>query len=675
MNRKEEILPGTVVEFFQDQEVYCAVVTGTKNQRLLVLSEANRELNISRSRILGVLGPRIDINKSRDEIIDALKRISSARSEKSKKLDIEELWALVEEEGESGFTIQELAGFMYEDPDPEQMAALQRALINDKLLFQYKAGIFYPRSRENVEQKKIQIEREEERKREVAEGAKWLKTLTKGHIKEQEPPCEIVNKIVERIKDFAIRSGDSPHFGFVKELFKEAELNVDPQVAFRILVKAGIWKEDENLLLYQFDIPRDFNRETLEFAEKIDESSHEDALDALRRDLTTEPTFSIDGPETRDIDDALSVSFLSEGIYLIGVHITDVSSYVQPDDPLDRSARSRMSTAYLPDERIPMLPIRLSEDLCSLVQGKKRRAISFLFRVDAEGNILSEEIIPSFVCVKKRLTYDEANRMIETDPELRVLHNVARRLQERRVEKGALIIHVPEVQALVDEDGTIHLKRYTQDEPSQILVSEWMIAANSLAARFFQEHSIPAIYRCQSEPREEEEIPGASDHPLFYMLHKRRLLARAEFSMTPERHCSLGLDCYVSITSPIRRYVDLVMQRQLRHYLLKGEPYYDQEKLDTIITEMNATLPKIAYVSRRWNRYWILKYLKQHAIKEVEALVLDQNERSFHLVLPEYMLETNVVKTGAEKIATGQVIRAEIEKVNPRDDTLKVRIL
>lgn len=671
MTKKDEILPGMIVEFFQDQQVYCAVVIGTKNQRLLVLSETNRELNISKSRILDVLGPMLDIKKDREEIISKLKSIGMSRDELAKSIHIDELWSLLEEENR-GFTIEELAEFIFTEPNLEQTAALQRMLIEDRLLFQYKGGIFYPRSKENVEQRKIQLEREAQRKHELEVGVQWLKNIMSGDIEEYENNTVILS-IIEKVRDFAIKSTESSHYAFIKELFKEAGLNLDPQVAFKILVQSEVWKEDENILIYQFDIPRDFNHLVIEYTESFDKNSHKDKLDSKREDFTEEWTITIDGSGTLDIDDALSFKELPDGTYRVGVHITDVSSYIQPNDPLDQAARDRMTTVYLPDEKIPMLPQTFSEDICSLIEGEKRRAMSFIFHVDHQGNILSEKIIPSFIRVDRRMTYEEANDLLNEVPALRILHMLSQCLQEKRKECGALIIHVPEVQAVVNTNGKIQIKRYNQDEPAQTLISEWMIAANTGAARFFQEHDIPAIYRCQSKPKH-EEIPNVSEHYLFYMLQQRRIIARAEISPDPGKHCGLGVECYVSITSPIRRYVDLILQRQLRSFFLFSEPYYDRENLDKIITDINATIPKVSYLARKWNKYWILKYLKQENITEVEVLVLDQNDRFIHVVIPDYMLEVSIQKKGSESVGIGQVVMAKIEHVNPRTDTIKLRL-
>ncbi len=671
MGNKEEIPAGTVIEFLQDQKIQTAMVVSSKNQRLLVLSENNREINISRNRLLGIVGPRINESMNRTEIVKVLQEISERRDNLSKDIDVEDLWNVLEGE-EAEFTARELAEFIYNNPEPDEVAGVQRAVLQNKLFFQYKSGVFIPRSKENVEQKKIQAQREAEKERKLQIGSEWLKAVFSG-TEHPSIPEEDKSDIISKIKDFALHGSNSTHYAFIKELFKRADINLDPQLAFKIIVRLGTWKEDENILIYQYDIPREFDKTAIEYAEKLAQEELKDPLDEKRIDLTGIRTITIDGEETRDIDDALSLEQLDDGIFRIGVHITDVSSHVQQDDPIDREARARMTSIYLPDEKIPMLPSILSEDICSLVAGKKRRAISFMFTVDEDANILKSEVFPSFIRVDERLTYEQANSLMQTQDNLKILYNLSERLQLKRKERGALIIHVPEIQAVVDSEGKIHLKRYRQDEPAQIIVSEWMIAANAYMASYFIENQIPAIFRCQGEAKD-AEIPYTSEHSLFYLCHQRKQFARAELSIEPAKHCSLGLDCYVSVTSPIRRYIDLILQRQYRHFLLTGKPLYSSDELDGLITEMNSILPKALFVSRKWNRYWILKYIKQEKIKSCEALILDQNDRVINVILPEFMLETTILKRNIHNVPVGKMVTVRIEKINPREDILRLQL-
>jgi len=681
MREQQELASGTIVEFYNEKTICTGVVLATKGQRLFVISEQNREMNISQNRILETIGPVLDVKEDRDILVTKLKEISARRRELASQINIEELWGLLEEEGGS-YSLQDLAGFIFNAPDHHQLAALERALLADRFYFQNKDSLYIPRSKENVEQLKIQAEQEARRELMLQKGSLWLKEVWKnepgaipsGQFSEEQ------QDIIEKLKDFAVAGNESEHLNTVKELFKRAELNLDPQIAFRLLVNLGVWKPDENLLIYKFGIPRHFSPEVISCAENLvitktvsEPGAIVDPLDAKREDLTDLWTISIDSEETKDIDDAISLEKLDSNLLRVGVHITDVAAYIERDNILDVEARSRMTSVYLPDEKIPMFPPIISENLCSLIAGENKRAISFFFTVDPHGSVVETRITPSFIRVKERLTYDEVNEKLKHgDERLKVLHDIASAFREDRKRKGAIILHMPEVYAMVDDQGIIHIKKYNQDEPSQTIVAECMIAANALVAKFFMEEGIPALYRAQGEAKQDEESYGENVHPLFLLFRQRRLFARAELSTTPERHCSLGVECYSSITSPIRRYMDLVLQRQLRSYFLEQPPAYSINDLDAIITDMNEILPKVFQITRRWNRYWILRYIEQENIKETTALILDHNDRSVHVVLPDFMLETFIPKKAFRTMAIGQVVPVKIEKVRPREETITV---
>lgn len=673
MNQEREIALGTVVEFYHEKNICTGVVLGTKGQRLFVLSEHNREMNISQSRILETLGPVLDVKLDRDKLLTNLKEIGDRRRELATRIDVPDLWSLLEDEGGS-YSLRELAGFIFNDLDVNNLSALERAILSDRFYFQNKDGLYMPRSREAVEQLKLQAEREAMKEQMLHEGSVWLRDVCKvGQVRitpQELSPHQ--RDIVEKLKDFAITGVESEHYDFIKELFKRSDLNTDPLIAFQLLVNIGIWKRDENILIYKFEIPRHFSPELINHAVSLAVTPHHDPIDPIREDLKDLRAVSIDSEETKDIDDAISLERLDANTFRIGIHITDVASYVKREDSLDTEARSRMTSIYLPDEKIPMIPPILSENLCSLIANEDKRAISFFVTVDSLGSVIETRIKPSFIRVKERLSYEEVTQRIHSGDEFfNTLYSLASGFREERKNRGAIILHLPEVYATVDENGAVHIRRYDREEASQVIVSECMIMANAMAAKFFAEHNLPALYRTQGETKQENDS-YVNVHPLFTLLRQRRLLARAELSTTPERHCSLGVECYSSVTSPIRRYMDLVLQRQLRSYFLDEKPPYTTEALEELITEMNTVLPRVFQLTRRWNRYWILRYIEQENIKETTALVLDQNDRGFHVVLPEFMLETYVSRKSNRSFPIGQIIPARIERVKPREESITV---
>ncbi|RLA99163.1 MAG: exoribonuclease II [Deltaproteobacteria bacterium] len=667
-----ELKPGSVLEFFDDKELTCGVCLEVKNQRLRVLTAKNREINMAVNRVLLNTDGDLNLNEGREKLVRKLAEISQERQELAETVPVEELWELLVEEEEESYCCQELAEMVYSSPpSPNQVAAILRAILKDPFYFKYKDRRFYVNSPEKVEQIKIMLQREAEKEKQLVEGADWLSSIWKKQ-PAQEP--DFKSKIIRLLKDFCVLGKDAPEYSFTKELLSRAKI---PLVggAFKLLVKLGEWKEDENILLYKYDVPIEFPREIDEEVRKIKEKVTEESLSDIegREDLRDLELITIDGALTRDYDDALSFKELPGGEYEVGVHIADAAHFVEPGSLLDEEALMRAISIYLPDRRIPMLPPELSEEICSLWAEKDRLAISIFIRLDREMEVKDYRITPSLVRVKRQLTYTDVNLFLESEEIFQKLYQLTRRLREKRIERGASIIYVPEIRIWVNPEGMIQLSKQDEETPSQIIVSELMVLANALVARYFAEKGIPAIYRTQGEPRAEDR-PASSDSVLFQKYRQRRLLSRAELSVEPLRHCSVGVSCYTTITSPIRRYLDLVMQRQLKTYLEKSEPFYTQEQLQDVINRIQEPQSNAMFIRRTWTRYWILKYLEQEDITVTEALVLDKGTRFYKLLLPDFMLEVNMKSDPKLDIQPGDTIKIRIERVNPREDILRVTL-
>ncbi|HOV86570.1 MAG TPA: ribonuclease catalytic domain-containing protein [Syntrophobacteraceae bacterium] len=669
----EEITAGTVLEFFESKQVLCGVCLGVKNQRFTVLTEQNKEMNLSQSRLIHWGGTFLDPGLGRDELVKRLGEMSALRKAFMTRIDVPELWSLLEGEGES-YDARALAGFVFNSPvTADHAAALQRVLLEDRLFFQFKDGRFFARSREKVEQRRQEIEREEQREAQLEEGSEWLHALWN---RKPRPPlsADSEERFVEILKDFCLHGQESVHISFARELFKRANVPAQQNAAFRMLVRLGIWHEDENLYLLEQNLTPEFPPEIQQAGARIAARDFLSRWDPSRRkDLRDLHTFTVDHSLTRDYDDALSLRTLEDGSYEVGIHIADAAEFVHKEDCLDLEAQERASSIYLPDGRIAMLPVELSEGVCSLKAHEDRFALSFLIRVDPEGTFLEHEIVSSVIRVKEQLTYETVNERCREEPFLRILYELALRFRNQRIARGAILLPLPEIHVYVDSAGMIRIHRYEKEIPGQIMVSEWMIAANYLAAAYLAERGIPTVFRGQGECRPENELVQ-SRHELFAVYRRRRLFSRAELDTEPRSHCSLALPCYTTITSPIRRYSDLISQRQLKQALGGGEALYTREELQQILARLTATQSKIFYIQRKWTRYWLLKYIEQEDLQIREALVLDQNDRYAHVVIPEFLLETSVPLPEKTRLQQGEMVRIRIDRVNPREDILRVQL-
>ncbi len=391
-------------------------------------------------------------------------------------------------------------------------------------------------------------------------------------------------------------------------------------------------------------------------------------------DLTDLDVFTVDSHLTRDYDDSLSVRTIGHGLFEVGIHISDAAELVREGTALDREAEARASSIYLPDERVSMLPLSLSEGTLSLKAGVDRLALSFLITIDSEANISETRICPSVVKIRRQLTYRDVDTMIHEYSGLTSLYELALKLRQKRLALGAVILPLPEIQVYVNSAGMIQIVRYEKETPGQILVSEWMIGANAAAGDYLAKKTIPALFRNQSECRPETEFVQ-SEYELFRLYRQRRLFSRAELATEAKPHCSLAVAHYTTVTSPIRRYSDLVIQRQLKHALATGEGFYSKEQLDEMITSLSVTQARVFTIQRKWTRYWILKYMEQEDIEDLNALVLDKNARFARLLILEFLLEANAPMPENAKFKQGDMVRIHIEKAIPREDVLKLQIL
>ena len=667
-----EIVPGTVVEFFEDKKILCGLCLDNRKQRLAVLTEQNREMNLAASRVLHAGEKKLSLQLSRDQMVQNLVQIAALRKSLMEQVAVEQLWSLVENE-EQGFTADELTEFVFNSPvTDDHVTAVLRVLLADPFFFKFKGGQFFPRSAERISQLRLGKERQAEQETLLQQGVEWLQSVWLNR-SATPPAAEMRDRLIEVLKDYCLFGQESADYAFTRELLKRA--NIPPgQGPFRLLVRLGIWQENENLYLHQHGICAHFPESVLALAaDRIQE--HPDLLKQLadRRDLRHLKPITIDSSVTRDYDDALSLETRNGGLYELGVHIADAAEYVRCGDVLDQDAQERSTSIYLPDCRIPMLPESLSEGICSLRAGKDRLALSFIVQMDADAHIQHYEIVPSVVKIAQQISYQEANGRLDGEGMLSSLYRLSLKLREQRLERGAIILPVPEMRVWVNPEGMIQVSRYERESPSQIIVSELMILANALAAKWLAEKTIPGIFRAQDECRAESN-PVASEYELFHIYRRRRLFARAELGTEPRPHCSLGVPQYTSVSSPIRRYIDLVVQRQLKQAIMTGEPLYNEEELRQLVTRLETPQSKVMLIRRKWTRYWILKYLEQEDIRDLDALVLDQGSRYAHLLLPSYMIETNMAVEEKGKIQAGEMVRVKVEHLNPREDLLKVKL-
>ncbi len=658
--------PGDIVEFFEDKRIFCGVVLELKGERLHVLTQTSREMTLTPKRVLHV-GPRLPVaTLSRQELLKHLEATAQQREGLKEAINLEDLWELLAAEDQT-VSVAEMADLWFGQKTPDQVAATSRRLREDRFLFRQKDGLVTPNPPEGVEQLREQYFRELERQQELEEIAAWLEKVWAGQAAVAGPWQD---RAVDLLRQMALWGADAPDYAQGKAFLDKARLN-PAEAPFRLLVRLGVWQEDEDLDLHRLEVPLEFSPEALAVARQLVQSQPPDLYASQRQDLTHLDIMTIDGERTRDFDDALSLEEVPEG-WRLGIHIADVSAHVLPDTPLDQEAQERGTSIYLPERRLPMLPEELSEDTVSLLAHQERLALSFLVTLSAEAEIKDWVIVPSLIKVARRLTYHEVDALLTQDRQLAALSRLTRRLKERRLARGGYELKLPEVWVTFAPQGDIQVVVEDQETASHQLVGEAMVLANSLASQFLAEQGVAAIYRGQPDPR--EPIQPASDKSLLELWQDRRRLSRVVMDLTPSPHWGLGLPCYTFATSPIRRYLDLVIHRQLLAVVSGHPPVYRPEDLEQILATIEPAMRRAGQMKNRRLRYWLLKHLSTRVGQKLEALVLDKTPHRYRLMLPDILLELFMAAPVTVKLSPGDTVLVRLDRVNPREDQIKVSL-
>ena len=375
-------------------------------------------------------------------------------------------------------------------------------------------------------------------------------------------------------------------------------------------------------IIRKYHLRAEFPKDVLDQAERISERIDARQLEG-REDLRKEFIVTIDPDDARDFDDAIQVEKIKNG-WRLGVHIADVAAYVEPESALDREARQRGNSVYLPDRVIPMLPERLSNGVCSLNPGVDRLTHSVFVHFDKNGNAKSARFARSVIRSAHRLTYKQAYAILKSPPRdqlgerLHVAWELAALLRRKRFEHGALDLDFPEVKVWVDKQGhPVRLERVENDESHQ-LIEEFMLAANEAVARELKKRAIPTVYRVHENPDPEKlaeyrEFVLSFNYRVGDLTHRselQRLLAlihgkpeeqalkvallkslkRARYSAQPLGHYGLAKANYLHFTSPIRRYADLGVHRSLGRDTALRRPYQtDSREIASIAEHLSMT--------------------------------------------------------------------------------------
>ena len=464
-----------------------------------------------------------------------------------------------------------------------------------------------------------------------------------------------------------------------------------------------------------------------QFPEKVSAEARRAAAEKMprggREDLTDLLTVTIDGEDTRDIDDAVSLERLGTE-YLLGVHIADVSHYVKYRSPLDKEAFSRGTSVYFPDRVLPMLPRALSNGICSLNEGEDRLTLSCIMRVDKKGAVKDSEIVKSVIRSAHRMTYTEVTQILNGDEEtckkyadvkdmiflFAELTNILKTMREKR---GSIELDVKEAKIMLDDDGNIVIPDYERSLSHEI-IEQFMVLANETVAEYMHSIEMPFVYRIHEKPAEEKAamfrefaqnlglrakfsadevksydyqklLKSAEDLPVFPVLNRvmLRSMQKARYSPVNVGHFGLASPCYCHFTSPIRRYPDLCIHRIIKE-VLDGKYAEGMETYNGFVSEAaiqsSECERRAAEAEREVDALYATMYMSERLGEEYDAVISGVTAFGLFAELPntiegfipletlegsfEFIPERFLLKGSTESYSIGEELRIRVEDVD-----------
>jgi len=655
-------LENRIIDYLGSNELVLGVVLRQTHERLQVQIEGGRHERASERQVVAVHGTAAG---DPDRALQAvMTRIEAAMAD----IDVGLLWESLE--GRDGaVAIPEMAQEYFGDSTPVHLSALARCLVADPVRFRRKGVEFSVRSRaeaaEVEELRRRRAERAELREKAQA----WLRSVIGHHGHEPVVVPEEMQPFVRQTRDYLLVGHNSEAVNTLSEV--AGSRRTAREVALELLTRTGSLPPDADPFLLVNGIHAGFSVAVLDHAQALVPYS----ADTGRADYTSLETFSIDDEDTREIDDALSIEQHGDRT-VVAVHIADPAHFVAKGDLLDQAAVDRPLSLYLPTTTVMMFPERLSCDLASLMEDRLRAALSFRVTFGADGTLEDWEFAGSQVRVTHRLTYERADAILAAPDgtlgtALTRLLRLSETLAAARARAGGFTLSRPEPKISVC-NGQVSVKLVDPNSPSRRLVSEMMVLANRLTAQYALRHDIPVIYRVQDPPS--EPVHSVMRYDPVEFERQVRKLKRTRLSTIPQPHSGLGLELYTQISSPIRRYADLVLARQLDAHV-EGRAFpYSQVELLAVLDAVERTSLQNRSLEREARRHWMLEYVRQQKTgEEMDAVVVNRDGR-FVLAELDGIFERGVLFTRGQ-VHVGDRVRVRVRDVNPKEGKMALEMV
>lgn len=688
--------PGCIVEYLEGNAVQIALVLEEAAGKLRLFLPNRREMRLAAGRLLPWLGPLHEGAPSKDEMVRLLESHKSRREEAADAVPVAELWDLAQGEVEAA-PARWFAELKEDSPSTDLVAAYGRALLACKSHFRFQPPDFQVFDAATVERRLAEQKAREEREALVAGGAAFLRLLWeiasgKRPLPTPEeraseaapwPAPEIAARLKALLRARMIDPESQEDEALWRLLSKG--LPEAPHLPLQLLMAWGELPPHHNFWLDRAgyapgdDWWKDHAAETRQLAS----GAPADALE-----LCELPFISIDSASTRDVDDAFYLEELPSGGWRATIALASPALAWPFGSPLDKLVLHRATSIYLPEGDCHMLPEQLGAGAWSLLAGETRPAFCLRLTVDSAGLAGPCELFSARVRLAANLNYADAEAVLDgrlspdaANPasahahQLRLGLGLARARQEARLAAGAVVMDRPEPQIILEGQGRETRVRLSCPEPTpkaQMLVAELMILASAALADWGQANHLPLLHRTQDVALP-HEYAGIWSEPAD-MARVMRALIPSTLEVQPRPHAALALARYAPVTSPLRRYPDLVNEAQALHMLATGKPRWDASELSALLEQISPALEAAGQVQRFRPRYWKLLHFRQQGDKVWwPGVITEENEAFATVSLPlQGLLVRGRRKLFDERAAPGAPVMVRLGKVQPLYNEIQI---
>lgn len=692
--------PGCIVEYMEGNAVQIAMVTEEAGGRLRLLLPNRRETRLTAARLLPWLGPQHAADAGREEVVRLLETHRKAREEMAAAVPVMEVWEMAQGEVASA-PARWFAELFGSDPGPDQVAAYGRALLACKSHFRFQPPDFQVFSAETVQKRLAEQKAREEREALIAGGAAFFRLLWDVACKKRALPssdaggaCEWpAPEVAERLKTLLYARMTDPESQEHETLWRMLSKGLPdvPHLPLQLLVAWGELPPHYNFWLDRADYaPGDaWWRDCAQEVDALEQAagSGPEAADLPFCDL---PFVSIDSASTRDVDDAFFVQREGAGFSLTLALACPALAWPF-GGPLDKAVLRRGTSIYLPEGVCHMLPERLGTHVFSLVAGEPRPALCVRVFVDPEGRAGACELFVARARLAANLTYRDSQAVLDRQDEsgalppdnpaapyaelLRLGLDLARRRQAARISDGAVIMDRPDPVIRLEGQGADLRVDVLADEPApdaQMLVAEMMILASAAVARWAQERGLAMLHRTQDValPREYAGV-WTAPHDMARIM---RALTPSRLEVQARPHAALGLARYTPVTSPLRRYPDLVNEAQVAHFLRTGRARWDEKGLEELLNSLSPVLEAVGQVQRFRPRYWKLLFFRQKGDKLWwPGVITEENDAFVSVSLPDQgLFVRGRRRMFDERACPGMAVEVRLGKAHPLYNEIQI---